>query len=84
MAPSMCPDPYGTRWGSWFQAILYHVSAYFCQIFGVYVVCVFFKCHIKMTCLVDGVGGIIYCFGICCPFVCLYVCVLRCKHSLLA
>jgi len=27
MAPSMCPDRCGTRWGSWFQAILYHISA---------------------------------------------------------
>jgi len=26
MAPSTCPDPCGTRWGSWFQAILYHIS----------------------------------------------------------
>ena len=27
MASSMCLDhPCGTRWGSWFQAILYHVS----------------------------------------------------------
>jgi len=28
LAPSMCPDPCGTRWGSWFQGILYHISAY--------------------------------------------------------
>jgi len=28
MAPSMCPDPRGTRWSSWFRAILYHVSVY--------------------------------------------------------
>ena len=27
MAPSMCPNPCGTRWRSWFQAILYHISA---------------------------------------------------------
>ena len=27
MAPSMCLDPCGTRWSSWFQAILYHISA---------------------------------------------------------
>jgi len=27
MAPSMCLDPCGTGWGSWFQAILYHISA---------------------------------------------------------
>jgi len=27
VAPSMCLDPCGRRWGSWFQAILYHISA---------------------------------------------------------
>jgi len=27
MAPSLCLDPCGTRWGSWFQAILCHISA---------------------------------------------------------
>ena len=27
MAPSMCPDPCEMRWGSWFQAVLYHISA---------------------------------------------------------
>ena len=27
MAPPMCPNPCGTRWRSWFQAILYHISA---------------------------------------------------------
>jgi len=41
MAPSMCPDPCGTRWGSWFQAILYHISAHFCRTFGVYAVRMF-------------------------------------------
>ena len=51
MAPSMCPDPCGTRWGSWFQAILCHISAYFHRIFGVYAVRIFFKCRIKLTCL---------------------------------
>jgi len=35
LAPSMCPDPCGMRWGSWFQAILYHISTYFCRLFGV-------------------------------------------------
>ena len=31
MAPSMCPDPCGMRWGSWFQVILCHISAaYWC------------------------------------------------------
>ena len=45
MAPSMCPDPCGTRWSSWFQAILYHISAYFCRIFGIYAVRVFLMPH---------------------------------------
>jgi len=27
MAPSMCPDPSGTRRGSWFQPVLCHISA---------------------------------------------------------
>jgi len=27
MAPSMCLDPCGMRWSSWFYAILYHISA---------------------------------------------------------
>ena len=27
MAPSRCPDPRGTRWNSWFRAILYHTPA---------------------------------------------------------
>jgi len=48
MAPSMCPDPCGTRWGSWFQEILYNISA-------TYLVFMrsahFLKCSIKMTCL---------------------------------
>ena len=26
MAPSVCPGPRGTRWGSWFPAILCHIS----------------------------------------------------------
>ena len=33
MAPSMCPDPSGTRCGSWFQAILCHMCAYFLLVF---------------------------------------------------
>ena len=63
MAPSMCPDPCGTRWGSWFQAVLYHISAYFHHIFGVYAVCLFFfrKCRIKLTCLTRS-AGVIHCF----------------------
>ena len=27
MAPSICLNSCGTRWGSWFQAVLYHISA---------------------------------------------------------
>ena len=47
MASSMCPDPCGTRWGSWFQAILYHVSAaYLMFMWSTY----FFKCRIQLTC----------------------------------
>jgi len=42
MTPSISPDPRGTRWGSWFQAILYDISAYFCRIFGVCAVRIFF------------------------------------------
>jgi len=53
IAPSMCLDPCGTRWDSWFQAILYHICAYFCRIFGVYAVHIFLKCHIKPTCLFE-------------------------------
>ena len=46
MAPSMCLDPCGTRWGSWFQAILYHTSAaYLVFMWSAY----FLKCHIKLT-----------------------------------
>ena len=48
MAPSMCPDPCGRRWGRWFQAILYHISAAHL----VFMRSAFFKkCHIKLTCL---------------------------------
>ena len=42
MALSMCPDPCGTGWGSWFQAILYNISIYFSRIFAVYPVHIFF------------------------------------------
>jgi len=56
MAPSMCPDPCGTRWGSWFQGILYHIFAYLRCIFGVYAVCIYFKWRIKLTYLVGGRG----------------------------
>ena len=51
MAPSVCPDPCGTRWVSWFHAIMHHISAYFGRIFGVYAVRIFFKCRVKLTCL---------------------------------
>jgi len=48
MAPSMCPDPCGTKWGSWFQAILYYISdAYLVFMRSAY----FLECCIKMTCL---------------------------------
>ena len=50
MAPSTCPDPCATRWGSWFRAISCHTSAYFCRMFGVYAVRIFFKCCRKVTC----------------------------------
>jgi len=43
MALSMCPVPCGTRWGSWLQAILSHISAHFRRIFGVYAVRIFLK-----------------------------------------
>jgi len=42
-ALSVCPDSCGTRWGSWFQAILCHISAHFRHLFGVYAVRIFFK-----------------------------------------
>ena len=42
IAPYKCPDPCGIIWGSWFQAILYHISTYFCSIFGVYAVRILF------------------------------------------
>ena len=44
MAPCMCLDPCGTRSGSWFQPILYHISATY---FLVYAVRIFF--FIKMS-----------------------------------
>ena len=51
MAPSMCLGPCGTRWGSWFQVILYHISAaYMVFMWSAY----FFKRCIKLTCLDDG------------------------------
>jgi len=49
MAPSMCPDPCGMRWGSWFQAILYHISTTYLMFMG----SVYFslKCWIELACL---------------------------------
>ena len=49
MAPSTCPDLCGTRWGSWFQAILYHTSA----AYSAFMQSAYFfqKCRIKLTCL---------------------------------
>ena len=42
VAPSMCPDPCRTRRGSWFQAILYHISvAYLVFMWFAY----FLMCH---------------------------------------
>jgi len=61
MAPSMCPDsgpvclcgtPYGTRWSSWFPAVMYHISAYFCRIFGVCAIRIFL---IKMPHMISRV-----------------------------
>ena len=49
MAPSMCLDPCGTRWGSWFQEILYHIFAYFCRVFGVYAFRIFFSKMLHKT-----------------------------------
>ena len=57
MAPSKCPDPCGTRWGSWFQAILYDISAYFCRIFGVCAVRIFFTLP-HLTCLIRSQIGL--------------------------
>ena len=37
MAPFMCLDPCGTRWGSWFQAVLYHISIHFWCLCGLHV-----------------------------------------------
>jgi len=61
--PSMCLDPSGTRWGSWFHALLYHISAYFRRIFSVYAVFILFfkESCIKLTCLerqsTEGITG---------------------------
>ena len=52
MAPSRWMDPCGMRWGSWFQAIRYHISAtYLVSMQSTY----FFKCRIKLTCLTSFV-----------------------------
>ena len=48
MAPTMCQDPRGTRWGSWFWAILCDISsAYLVFMRSAY----FLKCRTKLTCL---------------------------------
>jgi len=49
MAPSMCPENWGMRCGSWFQAILYHISA----IYLAFMRSTYFeqKCCINLTCL---------------------------------
>ena len=41
MAPCMRLDLCGTRCCSWFPAVLYHISAYFHRIFGVYAIRIF-------------------------------------------
>ena len=42
MAPSMCLDPCAwNEMGSWFQAILYHLPAYFRRVFGIYAIRIF-------------------------------------------
>ena len=53
-APSMCPDPCGTSWGSWFQVTLGHISAAYL----VFMRSTYFskKCHIKLTCLSSRTG----------------------------
>jgi len=52
MAPSRWMDPCGMRWGSWFQAIRYHISAtYLVSMQSAY----FLKCRIKLTCLTSFV-----------------------------
>ena len=33
------------------------ISAYFCRIFGVCMVCIFFKCHVQLACLVSHPAG---------------------------
>jgi len=44
--PFMCLDPSGMRWRSWFQAILYHISAaYLVFMQSAY----FFECCMKLT-----------------------------------
>ena len=57
MTPSISPDPRATRWGSWFQAILYDISAYFCRIFGVCAVRIFFTLP-HLTCLIRSQIGL--------------------------
>ena len=51
MASSMCPDPCGTIWGCWFQAILYHILAAYL----VFIVRIFLKkkCRVELTCLIN-------------------------------
>ena len=83
MTPSISPAPRGTRWGSWFQAILYDISAYFCRIFGVCAVRIFFTLP-HLTCLIRSQIGLILEFETlvtakyhvtrCCPRVRLQTC----------
>jgi len=39
--PCVWTPVHGTRWGSWFQAILYHLPAYFRCVFGIYAIRIF-------------------------------------------
>ena len=50
MAPSMCPNHCGTRWGSWFQAILYHISA-------TAIWCLYTHTHTRLTALFQDYPG---------------------------
>ena len=52
MASSMCPDPCGTIWVCWFQAILCHILAAYL----VFIQSAFFfwkKCRVELTCLIN-------------------------------
>ena len=58
MAPSMCSDRCGTSWGSWFQAILYHISAAYLVSRGPHIFLMPHKTRMPnqatATCMLDG------------------------------